>query len=209
MDGWMCNQWFPKRTPHEKKLKMIEHSIFFLLKTNLKIPCFSSTYTIQTYCKCQISHIIQCWLLVLCVTYVASSHHKILLNHCKKKSKAGASTASERAAQSLNNSGLASRIRQRRLWSILEALLKYGTDVSYFEQTNSMLNQTPNAFYEPMKHKPIYLLNHNATSYRGIKQMIAYGHLKCFATTVTMTKILSQTGSPHGDWSFLQRSGKF
>lgn len=101
--------------------------------------------------------------------------------------------------QSPNNSGLAFRIRQRRPQRILEALLKYGTDVSYFEQTNSMLNQTPTAFYEPMKHKPIYLLNHKATSYRDIKPVNAYGHMKYFATTVTMTTFLSQTGSPHGD----------
>lgn len=87
-----------------------------------------------------------------------------------RKTVAGASEASERAAQSMSNSGLAFRIRQRRHYkSILEASLKYGTDVSYSEQTNNMLNQTPTAFYEPMKHKPIHSLKHKATGYRGIK----------------------------------------
>lgn len=90
----------------------------------------------------------------------------------------------------MNNSGLAFRIRQRRPQSILEALLKYGTDVSYFEQMNNMLNQTPTAFYEPMKHKPIHSLKHKATGYRGIKPVNAYGNTKCFATIVTMTTFL-------------------
>lgn len=83
---------------------------------------------------------------------------------------AGASEVSEKAAHSLNNSGLAFRIRQRRPQSILEALLEYGTDVIYFEQTNSMLNQTPTAcFLWTISHKPIHSLKQKATGYSGIK----------------------------------------
>lgn len=132
------------------------------------------------------------------MTYVAGMH-RTRFSSITVKTVAGASEASERAAQSMNNSGLAFRIRQRRPQSILEALLKYGTDVSYFEQMNNMLNQTPTAFYEPMKHKPIHSLKHKATGYRDIKPVNAYGHTKCFATIVTMTTFLLQTGSPNGD----------
>lgn len=76
----------------------------------------------------------------------------------------------------MNNSGLAFQISPRRPQSLLKALLKYETDVSYFEQTNSMLNQTPTALYELMKHKPIHLLKHKATGYGGIKPVNANGH---------------------------------